>query len=426
MHECRWKDHLVWGEWIPEPPLRRREARRVPVCPECGAERAARRPRWVERMHVEAARPGARPAAEPDVRRLAALIVRRAPERGDAIGARGLLSQSGLPASRAEECLDGLLFAGWTAHEYRVRGSARRLERVHVRDSAALEEFSDPGGLEARRRAREDALVALKGLTHPVAEEALRVLAAPAAEAWEPDFVRALAAVAMHAAAGDVLAERAFSAAQLGDSKALPRLRARIERLLGPLASLGLREGAALSFVGGLGRLVTAGGVFDLAQLVPFVGLSRETIVSGLDASFPPEGLLLAENLAPFEACARGEVAGARGAMVVWSGGYPGRAEGALVEAAARAGASVRVWADLDLDGVRIARLVAAWAPAAFFRMSPDDVADARVGRRLTPGQAQRIEADLASHPDAPLADTLRAILHRGEWIEQETWLTQR
>jgi hypothetical protein len=425
MHECRWKDLLVWDEWIPEPPLRRREARRIPVCAECGAERPERRPRRVERMRVEAARQGARPSAEPDVRRLAALILRRARGRDGAIGTRGLLSQSSLPASRAEECLDGLLFAGWTAHEYRVRGSARRLERVHVRDPAALEEFADPGGLEARRRACDDARAALKGLSHPVAEEALRVLAAPAAEAWEPDFVRALAAVAMHAAAGDVLAERAFSAARLGDSKALPRLRGRIERLLGPLASLGLREGAALSLVGGSGRLVTAGGALDLAPLVPFVGLSRETIVSGFDASFPPEGLLLVENLAPFEACARGEVPGARGMMVVWSGGYPGRAERALALAAARAGASVCVWADLDLDGVRIARLVTSWAPAAFFRMSPGDVAAARVGRRLTPGQAQRIEADLAAHPEVPLADTLRAILHRGEWIEQEAWLTQ-
>ncbi len=425
MHECRWKDHLVWGEWIPEPPLRRREARRVPVCAECGAERAARRPRPVVRMRVEVVRPGATPSAEPDVRRLAALILRRARERDDAIGARGLSSQSGLPASRAEECLDGLLLAGWTAHEYRARGSTRRLDRVHLRDSAALEEFADPGGLEVRRRAREDALAALKGLPHPVAEEALRLLAAPAAEAWEPDFVRALAAVATHAAAGDVLAERAFSAARLGDSKALSRLRGRIERLLGSLAGLGLREGAALTLVGGSGRLAIAGGALDLSQLLPFVGLSRETIVSALEASFPPEGLFLVENLAPFEACARGEVTGARGAMVVWSGGYPGRSERALALAAARAGASVRVWADLDLDGIRIARLVASWAPAAFFRMSPDDVVAARVGRRLTAGQAQRIEADLASQPGAPLVDTLRAILHRGEWIEQETWLTQ-
>jgi len=426
MHECRWKDHLVWGEWIPEPPLRCREARRIPVCAECGAERPARRPRRVERMRVEAAGPGARPPAEPDVRRLAALILRRARERGGALGTRGLSSQSGLPASRAEECLEEFLSAGWTAHEYRVRGSSRRLERVYVRDSAALEEFADPGGHGARRRTRDDAVAALLGLSHPVVEEAQRLLAAPAAEAWEPDFVRAFAAVAMHAAAGDVLAERAFSAARLGDSKALARLRGRIERLLGPLASLGLREGAALALVGGSGRLATAGGALDLEQLVPFVGLSRETIDSGFDAAFPPEGLLLVENLTPFEACARGEVAGARGAMIVWSGGYPGRAERALALAASRTGARVRVWADLDLDGVRIARLVASWAPAGFFRMSPDDVAVARVGRRLAPGQAQRIEADLAAHPEAPLADTLRAILQRGEWIEQETWLTQR
>ncbi len=425
MHECQWKERLEWGEWTLERPLRHREARRVAICEECGARRSERRPRRIERMRIEAEQPGASPAAEPDARRLATLILRQSRERG-AIGARGLFSRSGLAASRAEEYLDGFLSAGWTAHEYRVRGSARRLERVHVRDIQALAEFADPGGLEERRQARDDALSALADLSHPVAEEARTLLTAQAAEGWGPELVRAVAAVAAHAAAGEVLAERAFSAARLSDSKALGRLRGRIERLLGPLTNLGLREGASLVLIGGTGRLTTAGGTIALERLVPFVGLSREVIAGGIEASFPSSGLLLVENLATFEACSRGEVAGVRESMVVWSGGYPGRAERAFIEAASKTRAGVRVWADLDLDGIRIARLVASWAPAAFFRMSPADVAAARFGRRLSPGQAPRIEADLALNPESPLADTLRAILQRGEWIEQETWLTQR
>ena len=58
--------------------------------------------------------------------------------------------------------------------------------------------------------------------------------------------------------------------------------------------------------------------------------------------------------------------------------------------------------------------------------MSPIDVTTAPVARRLTPTQARRIEADLSMHPDAPLAETLGAILERGEWVEQETCLVRR
>ena len=131
------------------------------------------------------------------------------------------------------------------------------------------------------------------------------------------------------------------------------------------------------------------------------------------------------ENLAVFEACCRGEVEAARGALIAWSAGYPGRAFRRLVELAATAGAPLRIWADLDLDGVRIARLIASWSAseAEFHRMDPRDLADAPQRHGLTPRSLAAIRRDLAERPEAPLADTLRALLEGGGWVEQEAFL---
>jgi hypothetical protein len=94
------------------------------------------------------------------------------------------------------------------------------------------------------------------------------------------------------------------------------------------------------------------------------------------------------------------------------------------VEVAAGRGAPIRVWADLDLDGVRIARLVDAWsAGTARFHGDPR-----RPPQRppLAPAHGAAvagIRADLERHPDAPLADLLRALLEAGRWVEQEAFL---
>jgi hypothetical protein len=96
-----------------------------------------------------------------------------------------------------------------------------------------------------------------------------------------------------------------------------------------------------------------------------------------------------------------------------------------VIEVAVARSVPVRVWADLDLDGVRIARLVASWAPDVCrpALMSPDDVSGAKVSLPLSRRAADAIAADLERSPDALLADTLRAILDSGRWVEQETFL---
>ena len=117
----------------------------------------------------------------------------------------------------------------------------------------------------------------------------------------------------------------------------------------------------------------------------------------------------------------------ARGALIAWSAGYPGRAFRRLVELAGRAGAPLRIWADLDLDGVRIARLIASWstAEASFHRMSPEDLKAAPRHHELTARSLAGIRRDLEERPGAPLADTLQAMLDLGRWAEPEAFLAR-
>jgi hypothetical protein len=48
-------------------------------------------------------------------------------------------------------------------------------------------------------------------------------------------------------------------------------------------------------------------------------------------------------------------------------------------------------------------------------------VRSARIAFPLARGQRESIERDLTSHPDALLAETLKALLERGVWVEQES-----
>jgi hypothetical protein len=299
------------------------------------------------------------------------------------------------------------------------------LVRVTLCEPRALRELARPGEDEHRRTTLLRAREKVARLTHPKAAEIASVLAGPEAESFPANLLQALAALAVHAESGEVLAERVFSARFLGGSKLLARLRDRLERLTGPLAEIGIREGASLTLLGGEGKLHFKDRDLDLKSLAPFVGLARETLESVETITFPDAGLFAVENLAVFEACCRGEVEAARGALILWSAGYPGRAFRRLVELAATAGAPLRIWADLDLDGVRIARLIASWSGTRteFYRMDPSDLADALQRHSLTPRSLAAIRRDLAERPEAPLAETLRALLEGGGWVEQEAFL---
>jgi|GEM_PF-2328351 len=428
-HICFYSERLSWSAWERSGDLAERLARRVPICTECGRERPSIRPRPPVRREVRAEVAAAPPLADEAGRTVATLLARRSGTDGmREVGAIGLLTSlahRGIPASLAEEWIDHFVSAGWITGRWLVGRGGNRLESVSVQNRDALRELAQPG-IEARRRvALETAREQTAALVHPKAREIAALLTGEEADTLAPNVVAALAAVALHVEADEPLAERVFATRFLGDSKALAAVRGRLERLAGPLAELGIREGAGVTLLGGRGALHLSGTAIDLERLSPFAGFSRETLEQADAIRFPPDGLLVVENLAAFEACCRGEVPGAGDPFVVWSAGYPGRAVRRIVTAAGAAGAQVRVWADLDLDGVRIARLIASWAKILPWRMGRGDLLAAPVSRPLALRAVAAIQRDLEERPAALLADTLRAILETRIWVEQEAFLAQ-
>lgn len=430
-HICQYSTQLVWEPWRSAGSMRERVAKRIPLCGVCGRERPARRPRLVDCVERETSEPLAPPMPDPGARRLASLLLERCQRSsGGVVRVRTLLtgmSAVEVPASKVELLLEAFLAAGWI----RVRSKAASRLRpwsVEIRSLDGLEEFAHPGLRAAREAALAAARADAHGRAHPVSEEVANVLASSAVRSMRPTLIRALGAVAVHVDSGETLAQRVFSVRYLGDSKALGRVRKPLERIVGKLGKLGIRDGAVLTLVGGSGRLRCAGQEVDCAKLRPFTGLATETLARLERIDVPPSGLVVVENLANFEACCRDEVSGLEGALVVWSAGYPGKGVRVLVEAASSRGARLRAWADMDLDGVRIARLVMAWAKGACEPafMSREDLVAARASKRLTPQATAAIERDLARRPDAPLADTLRTLLETGRWVEQEALLGAR
>jgi hypothetical protein len=425
-HACRFASHVEWTGWSRQGTARQRHGYRVVACVQCGTRRSHRRPRRPELVEIEADG-GGPPIADADIRTIAARLLRRA---GDAreVRVRGLsggLGGPGIGGSLLEQHLEGFLRAGWIGLVWEISGSRRRLRRIRLRDPEALDEYAHPGRRAARGAALNEAQAAVASLNHPIATEVIRLLAEAAAEAWGSGLVRALAAVATHAESGEVLASRVFAARYLGDSKVLGVLRPRLERLLGPLDALGIRDGASATFIGGSGCVRAAGMRLDLTSLRPFVGLAAETVVGDIEIVQPSGGVAIVENFAVFEACCREEVSELKDTLVIWTAGYPGRAVKAVIQAASRASPTMRIWADLDLDGVRIVRLIADWLSGAIepFGMSPEHVEAALVRRPLSPRSAAAIRADLAARPAALLADTLRALLAYDCWVEQEAFL---
>jgi Uncharacterized protein conserved in bacteria C-term(DUF2220) len=340
---------------------------------------------------------------------------------------KGLRSTLRLPASLLEDELEHFLRAGWIALTWKLVSGERDLERVRVRNREALEEFAHPGLAAERRATLEAARLAVQPLTHPVVADIAHLLAQPEVEKWSTRLLTALAAIACHAETGDQLAERVFSTHYLGSSKAFAQIRSTVERVLGrSVETLGIREGAAATFIGGHGHLRIGGYRVDLAALYPFVGFGRETLTN-IEVELPAGGLLLVENFTVFDACCRSEVAGTDRTVVVWTAGYPGRGVRSLVEHAAGLG-RIRIWGDLDLDGVRIARLVRSWAPTVIetFRMSSEDVVAAPRRIRLTDRARKAISTELDERPGMFLADTLRALLTSESWVEQECFLGPR
>lgn len=427
-HDCRFVPSLQWRPWRDAGHRRERDGVSVQCCRHCGAQRSARRPLRTVRVEVEAAVEQPPPLREENAIAVSRLLLRKS--RGsDRVTGRGILGSAAgsMPTSLIEPWLERFLDAGWVRLDFKTEGSRRSLYAVYIRNPAALEEFTEPGRLTAYAVALRDAQQRVAACEHPVALVIAERLSGERTGRMSLSLIRALAALAEHVERGEVLAEKVFASRYLESSKALTPLRQRIERFLGPLDALGIREGAAITLVGGRGKIFIRGQVLDLEHLEPFIGLARDQLTGDFRVLFPSAGLFIIENLTVFEACCRGEVAAANSSLIVWSAGYPGRAVRRLIAEAVAARARIRAWADLDLDGIRIVRLLASWAGSSNqlepYRMSESDVRLAPANRPLTRRARVQIQADLAAQTNALLAPTLRAIIAADRWVEQECFL---
>ena len=273
---------------------------------------------------------------------------------------------------------------------------------------------------ERRRAALTRARELVAGLQNSQSQEIADLLAADSAALFDYQLINALAGLALLVEEGDAVPERLFSVKHLGNSKALRLLRRRLEKLVGPLERLGIRNSGQIVMVGGRGTLTLGGVILDLSRF-QYLGLAPEDALQVETIDFPAGGLLVVENLTPFQTCVALGRSTQRELMVLWSAGFPGRGVRAIVRRAAEQGVPVRLWCDLDLGGVRIARILAQSAPGAqTVLMDSETLRNAQVTQRIEPELMAAMRRDIAIHPADLLSESVRTMLKCGVWVEQE------
>jgi hypothetical protein len=308
---------------------------------------------------------------------------------------------------------------------YRRHNGSFRLHSLRVLDRVALSEIAHPGETTRRAIALASARRIVAELTHPAAQSIRELLEEDDSVTLDERIVTVLAALAQLVDSSEVMPLRAFSARVLGSSKAFFPIRNHVERLVGPVERLGIRESGGLVLMGGDGRLSFAKGDIYIDRF-RYVGCSSEDILEMQHLQVPEQGVLLVENLTPFHACIE-QFGRDNSVLVSWLGGFPNRGVSHLIQAAASKGVRIRVWCDIDLSGIRIARLIHKLTNgiAEPVLMQPCVVQMASQGCKLSHTQLKDIKRDLENHPNAILNETLHALLERGEWFEQETLLSK-
>ncbi len=433
-HPCEWVPRDEADSWTTQGDgTRTRLIRKATVCKTCGSKRHSRRPRPPFKREVRAGEARPPPLPTPEIlavgRATLAVLRRRREPKLPAQSMLTSLARAGIPASRAEEELARFVQSDWVRLAWKASHNRWRLDLIEVLQIEQLEEFVEPGARAAREEALEEARTGLHLLGHPLAREVEEViLRGGGSHALDAETIRGLFALARHAETGEVLSERLFAARYLGNSKGLRTLGPRLERLVGPLDRWAIRDGPSVTLVGGRGSVVLPSQRIELESIGPFVGFGRDTVERLQEVRAPPNGAIVVENLTVFEACCEGTVEGAQDRLVVWSGGYPGRGVRRICELAAQAGSSISVWADLDLDGVKIFRLISGWKVGRVvpFRMSPSDVGEATTKMPLSSKSELSIRRELSLRPTAPLAETLEALLQFHSWVEQEALVEKR
>ena len=73
----------------------------------------------------------------------------------------------------------------------------------------------------------------------------------------------------------------------------IARHRAAVERRVGDAGRFGIREGLAVTLIGGSGFIDLAGAEIDLVAVGPFVGLSRDALIEVRAVRTGEDGLLV-------------------------------------------------------------------------------------------------------------------------------------
>ena len=413
-HVCRFRYIKKEGNWRRSGAFQEREIERISTCESCGTERIGR-----FRRILAVERESAGDVSNPDIyvrglaRKLETLFQTR-----DLIRAEPLIRRLG--GARTEADIERLAEYGGIRLIYQPRSGALHMTAIRVIDRSWLADTGEPGAEQLRRVALDEARRELVGLEHPQAQAIADLIQSEAAQLLDYRTVRVLRALARLVEDAEIIPARLFSAKILGHSKALAGMRRRLERIVGSLERLGIRDSGQTVMMGGSGILRLPHGALDLSPF-HYLGLSRTDALRIDSIEVPPGGVLIVENLTPFEACVD-LIAEKRQLLVLWSSGFPGKGVLHVIRKAAESKAAVRIWCDVDLGGVRIARSILRVAPNAVpVLMDPETLRAAKSKCPLDPDQLTAIRRDLTLHPAIALADTLKAIQSANAWVEQET-----
>ena len=227
-------------------------------------------------------------------------------------------------------------------------------------------------------------------------------------------MLTAVARLGAHAAAGASTGEEQFLAAVSPDER--PEV-ARLVRTIGTPEAFGLLDqDLEILFAGG-GLLQHGNRQLMPARFIEGLAVHRSILAGIHRVVIPKKGLRLLTRRGAFHRL-RLERAPWDARMIVYVDRYADLAARTLVKRAVLLKARVQVWADISLSGVLFARSIAAVAKSSFtpFRMSPQNLDWASLRFPVSDEELKAIDENLKAEPDAPLAETLRAVRDRRTW----------
>lgn len=353
-----------------------------------------------------------RPSRNDETVELASRLL--AAKQGDVswAGIRSKLIERGATENTLHEGLDILTRAGLVETMWKRDHSDWKLRRVRILDQAALDEYARPGRLTSLAAAIREESVKLPATA--AAERLLEFLRTTTSD-WDAETVRWAARLVRHAASGQQVLPRQFSGSW-DLSKKFEEHRSRIERVLGDVSDLGVIDSASLLYVAGPGVLHFAEATIQVSPILGILGFERGVLrtIKEVDA----EKVVYIENKQVFEAVAKGMVPELIGYFCIFTGGNAGAA---IRHVASVTRGECLVWADLDPEGVRIARQIhtATNGRARPYRMTPRELEAAT--HKLDATRLKTLDQELGR--PGPLHDLLLAIKHSGTWLEQEKQL---